>query len=157
VREAIRLAVSVALPLVVGGVSGMATAGSVADWYPTLEKPPFNPPAWVFGPVWTLLYIAMGIALYLVWRLGWEQPEVRWAVALFGVQLVLNGLWSVVFFGLRAPGLAFLEIALLWIAIGATVVAFWRLEPKASALLFPYWAWVSFAAVLNGSIWWLNR
>lgn len=153
----VRLALSLALPLAVGGLSGLATARSVADWYPALRKPAFNPPSWVFGPVWTVLYAIMGVALYLVWRQGWERPEVRWAMALFGIQLVLNGVWSLVFFGMRAPGLAFLEIVVLWAAIAATVVAFWRTAPPAGVLMVPYLAWVSFAAVLNGSIWLLNR
>lgn len=156
-QNAIRLFVSVTAPLVVGGLSGIATARSVSDWYPTLRKPVFNPPSWVFGPVWTALYALMGIALYIVWRHGWDRPEVRWAMALFAVQLVLNGLWSILFFGMRAPGLAFLEIVLLWLAVAATVFAFWQTTPRAGTLMVPYLAWVSFAAVLNGSIWWLNR
>ncbi len=153
----LRFVVSIAAPLIVGGLSGIATARSVADWYPTLRKPAFNPPSWVFGPVWTALYILMGIALYVVWRHGWERPEVRWAMALFAIQLALNGLWSVLFFGLRTPGLAFLEILILWLAIVATGVAFWQTSPKAGALMVPYLAWVSFASVLNGAIWLLNR
>jgi tryptophan-rich sensory protein len=156
-HNAIRLVVSVGAPLVIGGLSGIATARAVTDWYPTLRKPAFNPPSWLFGPVWTALYVLMGIALYIVWRYGWDRPEVRWAIALFAVQLVLNGLWSVLFFGMRAPGLAFLEITVLWLAITATVVAFWKTAPIAGVLMIPYLAWVSFAAVLNGSIWWLNR
>ena len=156
-HHTVRLALSIAAPLVVGGLSGIATARSVTDWYPTLQKPAFNPPPWVFGPVWTALYVLMGIALYGVWRLGWDRAEVRWAIAFFAIQLALNGLWSVLFFGLRAPGLAFLEIIVLWAAIVATTLAFWRAAPWAGALIAPYLAWVSFAAVLNGSIWLLNR
>lgn len=152
-----RLVISLAAPLAVGALSGLATAGSVTVWYPTLAKPPFNPPAWVFGPVWTALYLTMGVALYLVWRAGWSRPEVHTAVLLFGVQLVLNGLWSVMFFGLRSPALALAEILLLWAAIVATARAFRRVVPAAGMLMVPYVAWVTFAAVLNGSIWWLNR
>jgi tryptophan-rich sensory protein len=99
----------------------------------------------------------MGVAGYLVWQKGWDNGMVRTALALFLVQLVLNGLWSVVFFGLRSPGLALAEIVFLWAAILATLVSFWRLTPTAGILFLPYLAWVSFAAVLNGSIWWLNR
>lgn len=152
-----RLVLSLAAPLAVGALSGLATAASVTVWYPTLAKPPFNPPAWVFGPVWTALYLTMGVALYLVWRVGWSRPAVRTAVLLFGVQLVLNGLWSVLFFGLRSPALALAEILVLWAAIIATAWAFRRVVPAAGMLMVPYLAWVTFAAVLNGSIWWLNR
>jgi tryptophan-rich sensory protein len=141
----------------VGGLSGFATARGVQDWYPTLVKPSFNPPSWVFGPVWTLLYLMMGIAAFLVWQKGEDRDPVKIALVLFGLQLVLNGLWSVLFFGMQRPGVAFAEILLLWLAIAATMVSFWRLVPSAGLLMAPYLAWVSFAAVLNGSIWMLNR
>ena len=153
----IRLVISLALPLAVGALSGLATARSVTDWYPTLAKPPFNPPPSAFGPVWTALYVMMGVALYLVWRVGWQRPGVRTAVVLFAVQLALNGLWSLLFFGLHSPALAFAEILMLWAAIAATAWAFRRVAPAAGMLMVPYLAWVTFAAVLNGSIWWLNR
>ena len=153
----IRLAIAVALPLAVGGLSGFATAQGVQDWYPTLVKPSFNPPSWVFGPVWTLLYLMMGIAAFLVWQKGWESGSVKSALALFAIQLILNGMWSVLFFGMRLPGPAFLEILVLWVAIGATLVLFWRVAPVAGMLLLPYQGWVTFAAVLNGAIWILNR
>lgn len=152
-----KLIIAIAIPLLVGGLSGIATARGVRDWYPMLVKPPFNPPSWIFGPVWTLLYILMGVAAYLVWRQGWERDTVKLALVLFALQLLLNGLWSVLFFGSRSPGLAFAEIILLWVAIAATLVVFWGVRPLAGALLLPYEAWVTFAAVLNGSIWILNR
>ena len=152
-----KLVVAVAIPLLVAGLSGFATAQGVRDWYPTLVKPSFNPPSWVFGPVWTLLYLMMGIAAFLVWQKGWESGAVKTALALFAIQLILNGLWSVLFFGMRSPGLAFAEILLLWISIGGTMVLFWRVAPVAGMLLLPYEAWVTFAAVLNGAIWILNR
>ena len=152
-----KLVIAIALPLVVGGLSGFATSGGVATWYPTLVKPPFNPPAWVFGPVWTLLYIMMGAAAFLVWRHEPATAEVRLALVAFIVQLALNGLWSILFFGLQAPGWALVEIVLLWLAIGATLVLFWSVVPAAGLLLIPYLAWVSFATVLNASLWWLNR
>ena len=154
---ALRLLLSIALPLLVGGLSGIATARGVQDWYPTLAKPPFNPPDWVFGPVWTLLYVMMGVAAFLVWQRGWNDKAVRIALVLFLVQLALNGLWSVLFFGMRSPGLAFAEIIVLWLSIAATAILFWRVLAAAGMLLLPYAAWVSFAAVLNGSIWILNR
>ncbi len=153
----LKLVISVAAPIAVGGLSGFATARGVADWYPTLTKPPFNPPAWVFGPVWTALYIMMGVAAFLVWRRGLDGDGVKVALTVFAVQLALNGLWSILFFGMQAPGWALVEIILLWIAIGITTVLFWRVTPAAGGLLLPYWGWVSFATVLNASLWWLNR
>lgn len=156
-NDTVKLVISIATPLAVGGLSGFATARGVANWYPTLTKPSFNPPAWVFGPAWTLLYIMMGVAAFLVWRKGLEVDGVKIALTVFGIQLALNGLWSILFFGMQAPGLALAEIIVLWIAIGATTVLFWRVVPAAGALLLPYWGWVSFATVLNASLWWLNR
>ena len=155
--NAIKLILAVAVPLAVGGLSGFATARGVDTWYPTLAKPSFNPPAWVFGPTWTLLYILMGVALFLVWRQGLEAEGVKLALTVFAVQLVLNALWSIIFFGMQSPGWAFVEIILLWLAIVATLWAFWRVIPAAGWLLVPYLVWVSFAAVLNGSLWILNR
>ena len=155
--HAIQLILAVAVPLAVGGLSGFATARGVDGWYPTLAKPPFNPPAWVFGPTWTVLYILMGVALFLVWRRGLDTSGVKLALVVFAVQLALNALWSILFFGMQSPAWAFAEILLLWLAIVATLWAFWRLSPVAGGLLVPYLAWVSFAAVLNGAIWILNR
>lgn len=152
-----KLVIAVAVPVAVGGLAGWATSSGVATWYPTLTKPSFNPPSWVFGPVWTILYVMMGVAAFLVWRRGLGAEGVRLALGVFLLQLLLNGLWSLLFFGLRSPGLAFLDILGLWLAIGATVWLFWRVVPAAGLLLLPYWAWVSFATVLNGSIWSLNR
>ena len=156
-NNTLKLIIAVAVPLAVGGLSGFATAGGVATWYPTLTKPSFNPPAWVFGPVWTVLYIMMGVAAFLVWREGLASEGVKLALTVFAVQLALNGLWSILFFGMQAPGWALVEIIALWLAIIATVVFFWRVVPAAGMLLLPYLAWVSFAAVLNASLWWLNR
>jgi len=156
-NNTIKLVISVALPLAVGGLSGFATARGVSTWYPTLVKPSFNPPAWVFGPVWTILYIMMGVAAFLVWQRGLSADGARIALTVFAIQLALNGLWSILFFGLQAPGWALAEIILLWMAIGITTLLFWRAVPSAGALLLPYWMWVSFATVLNASLWWLNR
>ncbi len=156
-NDTFKLGIAVAIPLAVGGLSGFATARGVATWYPTLAKPVFNPPAWVFGPTWTLLYIMMGVAAFLVWRQGFSTKDVRLALTLFAAQLALNGLWSILFFGLQSPGVAFAEIMLLWLSIVATVWIFRRVVPAAALLMLPYLAWVSFAAVLNGSIWMLNR
>ncbi len=156
-KNAVKLIIAVAAPVVIGGLSGFATARGVSTWYPTLVKPSFNPPAWIFGPVWTVLYIMMGVAAYLVWRQGTDADGVRVALAVFVVQLALNGLWSILFFGMHSPGWALVEIVVLWWAIGATIWIFWRVAPAAGVLLLPYWAWVSFATILNASLWWLNR
>lgn len=139
-------------------VAAVAAIGAMfpADaWYEALRKPRFNPPNWVFAPVWSLLYAMMAVAAALVSR----QPpsrERRVATILMIVQLVLNGLWSLLFFGLHLPGVAFIDIAALWIAIVATVVAFNAVRPLAAVMMVPYLLWVSFAVVLNGSIWALN-
>ncbi len=146
----------VALCFGVAAAGAWATSSSVASWYPTLRKPSWNPPAWVFGPVWTALYLGMAIAAWLVWRrVGWRGAGGAWA--LFAVQLALNAAWSPLFFGLRSPGAALIDIAALWIAAGATVLAFFRISPVSGAILVPYWLWVSFAAILNAAIWRLNR
>ena len=156
-NNAVKLIIAVAAPIVIGGLSGFATARGVSTWYPTLVKPSFNPPAWVFGPVWTVLYIMMGVAAYLVWRQGIGADGVRVALVVFVVQLALNGLWSILFFGMQSPGWALVEIVVLWLAIGVTIRLFWVVVPAAGALLLPYLAWVSFAMVLNASLWWLNQ
>lgn len=153
----LKLVISILSPLVVAFLSGIATARSVRDWYPALNKPFFTPPSWLFGPVWTVLYVMMGVALYLVWREGWTRPDVRLAVMVFFGQLALNGLWSILFFGMRAPGLALVEIVVLLASIVVTAVIFWRISSTAGVLLVPYLAWVSFATLLNGAFWWLNR
>ena len=136
-------------------IGGVATGQSVRDWYPTLAKPVWNPPAWLFGPVWTVLYIAMAVAAWLVWRpAGWAGA--RLALTLFMVQLALNAAWSIIFFGLRNPGAAFAEVVVLWAAIVGTLVLFWQVSVPAGMLFIPYLAWVSFAAVLNFTVWRLN-
>lgn len=156
-NNAVKLVLSIAVPQIVGIVSGLATVQGTREWYPTLVKPSFTPPSWIFGPVWTLLYIMMGLAAFLVWKKGVHIFGVKTALLLFLIQLCLNGAWSLLFFGMRAPGIAFAEILVLWCAIAATVVAFFRQDKRAGGLLIPYWAWVSFAAVLNFSFWGLNN
>ena len=153
-----RIALVVVICLVVGYVSGMVTRASITTWYPTLVKPSFNPPNWIFAPVWTSLYIMMGIAAGLVWnQIASNKELVTKALQFFAVQLVLNALWSYLFFGLHNPMLAGLEIIILWLMIYETQIQFAKINSLAGYLLLPYLAWVSFAAVLNGSIWWLNR
>ncbi|MCL7961065.1 MAG: tryptophan-rich sensory protein [marine benthic group bacterium] len=151
-----RLVAALAVPLAVASLSGLATSAGVRDWYPSLVKPSFTPPDWVFGPAWTILYIMMGIALWWVWRRQGEVP-VRTPLTLFAVQLALNALWSVLFFGLRWPGAALVDILLLWVAIGLTIRAFRQVSVRAAVFMLPYWAWVTFATALNASIWVLNR
>lgn len=125
------------------------------EWYASLVKPSWNPPGAVFGPVWTVLYILMGVAAWLVWkREGFSGAKI--ALALFIGQLVLNALWSYLFFGLRQPMWAFFEIILLWIVIVLTMVSFWRVRPAAGVLFIPYVCWVGFALVLNLQLWRLN-
>jgi tryptophan-rich sensory protein len=154
---AIRLVAFLLVPLLVGAGSGFVTAGAVRDWYPALVRPSFAPPSWIFGPVWTALYLMMGLAAWLVWNRAGSSPAGRVALGLFVLQLALNGLWSVLFFGLRAPGPALIEIVVLWAGIAATLRAFWRLAACAGWLLMPYLAWVTFATALNAGFWWLNR
>ena len=125
------------------------------EWYASLAKPSWNPPSSVFAPVWTILYILMGIAAWLVWReAGFSGARV--ALSLFIVQLLLNSLWSYLFFGLHKPMVAFMEIIVLWCAILATLVGFWKVRPSAGALLIPYAAWVAYAAALNFALWRLD-
>jgi len=135
-------------------IGGLATAGSVSSWFQSLKRPSFQPPDWVFGPIWTLLYGLMAVAAWLVYL---KVGRLRSApMMLFAIQLVLNVAWSVIFFGLHRPGLAVIDIALLLAAILATAIAFWRVSRPAGALMLPYLGWVMFASVLNVSIWRLN-
>ncbi len=148
-----RLAVSLLIPQAVGWIGALYTVQAVTTWYPLLTKPPLTPPSWIFGPVWTALYLLMGISLYRVWRKGWRRTGAR---ELFVVQLGLNAIWSPVFFGMRQPGWALLVIALLVPAVALTIVAFARIDRVAAWLLVPYLAWISFATYLNAAIWVLN-
>ncbi len=151
--EGLGLAGFCALCLGVAGLAGFATAQSVSEWYPGLNKPDWTPPPWLFGPVWTTLYLMMAVAAWLVWKKG---AMARPALAVFYVQLALNMAWSFLFFGMRAPLLGLIDIAALWVMIAVTIRAFWSHSYAAALLLVPYWVWVSFAAALNGAIWRLN-
>ena len=138
---------------------GAATSGFFGmpgEWYAGIQKPAWNPPSWVFGPVWSALYAMMGVAAWGVWREG-GWPLQKRALGWFLAQWALNFLWTPLFFGLHRMGWAFVEMLLLWTAIAMTITAFWRVRRWAAILLCPYLAWVSFAAVLNGTLWWLNR
>ena len=143
--------------LAAGAIGSVFTRSAIPTWYATLEKPTFAPPNWLFAPVWTLLYITMGIAAFLVWRQGLENRQVRIALIVFLIQLVLNALWSVVFFGLESPLYGLIVISVLWVAILVTAIIFFKISRVASVLMWPYLLWVTFAAVLNSSIWLLNR
>ena len=149
------LFVFVALCLLVSAAGGMVTATSVDTWYQALAKPSFNPPNWVFAPVWTTLYFLMGVSSWRIWRRRATQAT-RGALALFGLQLFLNFAWSVLFFGFQRIDLALIDIVILFVAIVANMILFWRIERLATLLLVPYAAWVVFAIVLNVSIWLIN-
>lgn len=140
--------VCVLIPLATGWISSAFTRSSVNTWYAEINKASFNPPGWVFGPAWTILYLLMGISLYLVWITSGSSLW-KWGIGIFVAQLVLNFLWSIFFFGMHAPLLAFVDIILLWIAILANIILFWQINPTAAYLLIPYILWVSFASVLN--------
>jgi tryptophan-rich sensory protein len=149
-------AVSIVIALSAGAIGGFATVSSVATWYPGLNKPAFNPPNAVFGPVWTVLYVLMALAAWRVWRAPAPDGRRRQALVLYGVQLVLNLAWSLIFFGLRRPDLALADIVALLAALIATTAAFWRIDRPAGLMLLPYIAWVAFASALNFEIWRLN-
>jgi translocator protein len=154
-KSLIRLVVSLALPLCVGAIGGIITARSVPAWYMFLVKPSFSPPNWIFGPVWTILYILMGISLFLVWS---REPSSRKTIAIscFFIQLALNFCWSIIFFYFRLIGLSFVEIIILWVSIATMMVLFYRIMPVAAYINIPYLLWVSFATVLNGALFVLN-
>jgi benzodiazapine receptor len=153
-----KILVVVVTCLVIGYFSGIVTQSAIKTWYPKLIKPSFNPPNWIFAPVWSMLYIMMGVAAGLVWgQIEQEKEVVKNALVFFAIQLGLNALWSFLFFGLKNPMLAGIEIVVLWLMIYETYTKFIKINKLAGYLLIPYLLWVSFAMVLNGSIWWLNR
>jgi len=157
-NKIVKIAIALIVCLLVGYSASVVTRPSVESWYPTLIKPIFNPPNWIFMPMWTLLYILMAVAAGLVWDKIKEQNEaVKKALAFFLIQLTLNAIWSYLFFGLKNPMLALIEIALLWLMIYETYLKFIKINKIAGYLLIPYLAWVAFAGILNASIWWLNR
>lgn len=154
-KKIYKLIISLLIPQLAGGVGSIFTASSVGGWYQTITKSPLNPPGWIFAPVWTALFLLMGYSLYMIWTSenAMDKKKAYW---IFGAQLALNTLWSVFFFGLQNPGLAFFEIIILWLAILANIIVFYQINRWAGYLLVPYLAWVSFAAYLNYSIWKLN-
>jgi tryptophan-rich sensory protein len=154
--DLLKLILSIVICQAAGFIGSLFTSRSIPTWYASLKRPSFAPPNWVFSPVWITLFVLMGISLYLVWRMLPKGENVRTAIILFAVQLVLNMLWSIIFFGLQSPFAAFVEIIFLWMAILLTIIVFFRVSTIAAALLIPYILWVSFAAVLNFFFWKLN-
>lgn len=148
---------SIGFCFLAAGIGSVFTTPAIDSWYATLNKPVFSPPNWVFGPVWTLLYLLMGISLYFVWIAKTEKKAKRHGITLFFIQLALNVLWSMLFFGLKLPIAAFIGIVLLWLAIFLTIKNFLHISKFTGWLLIPYLAWVSFATVLNLSVVILNR
>ncbi len=155
--DAVKLLVSLVVPLACGFVGSLATRPAIPGWYAGLNKPVFAPPNWLFGPAWTALYVMMGIAAFLVWRQGLAEPTVKTALLFYIIQLVLNLAWSWLFFALRSPLAGLVEIVVLWCAILVTVILFFRVSRAAGILMLPYIGWVSFASALNAGIWVLNR
>ena len=162
-----RFIISLALPQLAGIVGSLFTTSAIPGWYANLIKPSFSPPNWLFGPVWITLYVLMGISVYLVWQKVEQNPPspkasdghgktARGAFWLFWIHLFFNAIWSIIFFGLQNPGLAFINIIIIWLLIIALMVKFWKVNRWASYLLIPYFLWVSFAGILNYFIWCLN-
>lgn len=155
--DVVKLVISIVAVFAAAGIGGVFTGKSVTDWYPGLKKPVFTPPNGVFGPVWTILYILMAISVYLVWQKGLDSDGVLPAFILFWVQLLVNALWSVVFFGLRLKGAGIAVITILWVLILATIITSFQVTLWAGILLIPYIVWVTLASWLNIGIWYLNR
>ena len=152
----LQVIICISIPLVIGGLSGLATTGAIDSWYATLNKPFFNPPNYIFGPVWTLLYVLMGISLFLIWK----SPDGNlrnMALAIFIIQITLNFVWSFFFFYFHWTAIALFDIVILWISIILMIIAFLRIDKTAALFQIPYLLWVSFASVLNAAIWLLNK
>lgn len=151
-----KLIASILICQLAGAAGSFFTLPSIATWYASLQKPWFTPPGWAFAPVWITLFLLMGISLYLVWEKGLGRKDVKASINMFAIQLALNIAWSLIFFGLRLPLHAFVEIMLLWLAILASIIMFRRIDRRAGLILLPYIIWVSIAALLNLYIWILN-
>ncbi|MCB2219215.1 MAG: tryptophan-rich sensory protein [Bacteroidetes bacterium] len=151
----LKLFISIALPIGLGAIAGLFTAEAVPESYASLNKPSFSPPNWLFGPVWTLLYLLMGVSLFLIWKMPANKERYR-AIFVFLVQLLLNFFWSFIFFYFNRIGLALIEIILLWLNIAVMLVLFYKIKPVAAFINIPYFLWVSFASILNASLYFLN-
>ena len=156
IREIPKLIASILIVFLGGALGSLATSTELTTWYSALSKPAWNPPNWLFGPVWSTLYVLMGIALFLVWREGLDRRDVRYAILIFAVQLALNITWSLVFFGLHSILGGLVVIFILWLAIWANIVAFYVISKPAGLILIPYLIWVSIASYLNYTIYLLN-
>ena len=156
ISKVLRFIASIIICLLAGIIGSIFTISQVNTWYLTLNKPFFNPPSWVFSPVWTTLFILMGVSLYIVWNEGIERRNIRHALYIFGVQLVLNVSWSAVFFGMENLLGGLIVIILLWITIFITIIRFKEISKAAAYLLIPYIVWVTFAGLLNLVIWMIN-
>ncbi len=155
-QKIIKIAVSILGCLSVGIIGALFTSPAIPTWYSSLNKPFFNPPSWVFGPTWTILYIMMGISLCIIWIKKSKSNTKQNALSIFFAQLILNGIWSPIFFAFQSPFLALIVITLLWATIMINIILFYKISKTAATLLMPYLLWVSFATILNFSIWWLN-
>ena len=156
INNSFKLVISIVVAELAGIIGSLFTTPSINGWYAGIIKPALNPPAWVFGPVWTTLFAMMGISAFLIWKEGLDRRDVKITLGIFIGQLVLNTVWSIIFFGLHNPGGALIEIVFLWLAILATIIAFAKISRPAAWLLLPYILWVTFAGYLNYSIWNLN-
>lgn len=156
-KDILKLVLSIVACQSAGLIGAVFTVSSIENWYNLLNQPSFRPPNWLFGPAWTILYTLMGISLYWIWTKGTKKKEVKDALKLFAVHLVLNATWSIVFFGMRNIPLSLLNIVVLWILIMMVMVKFYKIDQKASFILLPYLAWVSFATILNYNIFLLNQ
>jgi len=155
-RDIVKLVISLVACQCAGLVGSIFTSPAISTWYAALGKPLFSPPNWLFAPAWGTLYLLMGVAAFLIWRQGFSKEGVKSAMVIFLVQLVINALWSVAFFGLKSPIAGVVVIVILWIAILVNILKFFRLSAVAGSLLIPYILWVSFATALNIAIWMLN-
>jgi len=151
-----KLAASILFCIVLGSLGSLVTITGPGSWYAALAKPFFTPPGWIFAPVWITLFILMGIALALIWDAGTQRREVQMALGVFGIQFLLNILWSFLFFGLRSPFMGLVDIVFLWILIAITIGLFYRIRASAAYFLIPYIAWVTIAMALNGAIYFMN-
>jgi len=156
ITDIVKLVISIIACQCAGLIGSLFTTPAITTWYATLQKPPFTPPNWLFAPAWITLYLLMGISAFIIWRRGLGNPQVKRALFLFVIQLVLNALWSIAFFGLESPLYGVIVIATLWVAILLTILKFFKVSSVAAVLMLPYILWVTFAAVLNISIWVLN-
>jgi translocator protein len=156
-NDGIKLAISILATFAAAGIGSLFTFKAIPTWYRGLKKPPYTPPNWAFGPVWTTLYILMGISVFLIWQKGLSANGATLAFVLFWIQLLFNALWSIIFFGMKSKGGGVITIIILWLLILATIITSFRVSVWAGAILIPYILWVSIASYLNIGVWLLNK